>query len=230
MGPVQVLVIGVDEVAFTGEVLAELSRLRSAGIVRLLDVLVIARHEDGTFETVADPTAMTPRRGELAAALLGSGDGDSAAMTAEIADLSRLPSLVARRLGPRRQHRCYRPHRAHVGRSPARRHATRRRRSARGDLAGDRGRPAPRADDESTRRVRRWDCAGWAARPPKGGSATHRRSHLVQHGLLTLAHLLCPEPHEPALLGRVGGGLRRFEQPAAEGCNLLGVALAATTV
>ena len=60
MGPVQVLVIGVDEVAFTGEVLAELSRLRSADIVRLLDVLVIARHDDGTFETVADPTAMTP--------------------------------------------------------------------------------------------------------------------------------------------------------------------------
>jgi hypothetical protein len=78
-------------VAFTGEVLAELSRLRSAGIVRLLDALVVARHEDGTFETVAEPTAMTPRRGELAAALLGSGDGESVAMTDD-ADLSRLPA------------------------------------------------------------------------------------------------------------------------------------------
>ena len=90
MGPVQVLVIGVDEVAFTGEVMAEFSRLRSAGIVRLLDVLVVARHEDGTFETVAEPTP-TPRRGELAAALLGSGDGESVTMTDD-ADLSRLPA------------------------------------------------------------------------------------------------------------------------------------------
>ena len=92
MGPVQVLVIGLDQPAFTGEVLAELSRLRSAGIVRLVDVLVVARRDDGAFETLAEPTAMTPSRGELAAAVLGSGEDESASMAQDGLDRPRLPT------------------------------------------------------------------------------------------------------------------------------------------
>jgi hypothetical protein len=54
-----------------------------------------------------------------------------------------------------------------------------------------------------------------------GRSALNRRSYVVQHGQLTLAHLLCAEAHEPALLGRVGSRLRRSEQPSGERRGLL---------
>ena len=41
-GPVQILVIGLDEPTFSGEVMAEFARLREAGTVQLLDVVLIA--------------------------------------------------------------------------------------------------------------------------------------------------------------------------------------------
>jgi hypothetical protein len=40
---VQVLVVGFDPPTFSGEVLAQFSRLREAGIVRLVDLLVVSR-------------------------------------------------------------------------------------------------------------------------------------------------------------------------------------------
>ncbi len=55
MGPVQVLVVGYEQPAYTGEVLAELTRLSDAGLVRLVDVLLVARAADGTFDTVEVP-------------------------------------------------------------------------------------------------------------------------------------------------------------------------------
>ena len=62
-GPVQVLVVGVDHLVYTGEVMAELERLRQAGTVRLLDVLVVTRSADGTFETrSAAPPGHWPTR------------------------------------------------------------------------------------------------------------------------------------------------------------------------
>ena len=82
MGPVQVLVVGYEQPAFTGEVLAELTRLSDAGLVRLVDVLLVTRAADGTFHTVEvseDATEGLPDlpqgRGELAATLLGDPDG-----------------------------------------------------------------------------------------------------------------------------------------------------------
>lgn len=92
MGPVQVLVIGLDQPEFTGEVLAELSRLRSAGIVRLIDVLVVSRGDDGAFETLDEPTAMTPSRGELAAAVLGSGEDERDSMASDGPERPRRPT------------------------------------------------------------------------------------------------------------------------------------------
>jgi hypothetical protein len=71
MGPVQVLVVGFDRPTFSGEVLAEFARLREAGIVRLVDLLLVSRGPDGTLETLAAPTELGPELGELAAALLG---------------------------------------------------------------------------------------------------------------------------------------------------------------
>jgi Family of unknown function (DUF6325) len=72
MGPVQVLVLGFDHPTFSGEVAAELSRLTDAGIVRLVDLLLVERAADGSLETIDGPDGL----GELAAALLGGEDGD----------------------------------------------------------------------------------------------------------------------------------------------------------
>jgi len=75
-GPVQVLVVGFDEPVFSGEVLAELARLREAGIVRLVDLLLVSRTEDGAIETLAAPGGLNADLGDLAAALLGRPEGD----------------------------------------------------------------------------------------------------------------------------------------------------------
>jgi uncharacterized membrane protein len=70
-GPVQVLVVGFDHPTFSGEVLAEFTRLREAGIVRLVDLLIVSRTEDGAFETLSLPEGVESDLGDLAAAVLG---------------------------------------------------------------------------------------------------------------------------------------------------------------
>ena len=75
MGPVQVLVVGLDRPSFSGEVLAELDRLRDVGVVRLVDLLLVSRAEDGTLETLAGPAGTAADGGELVAALLGQPEG-----------------------------------------------------------------------------------------------------------------------------------------------------------
>ena len=72
MGPVQVLVVGLDRPTFSGEVLEEFDRLRDAGLVRLVDVLLVARAGDGTLESMPlDGSA--PDAGAVATALLTEG-------------------------------------------------------------------------------------------------------------------------------------------------------------
>lgn len=73
--PVQVLVIGFEEPSFSGEVLAELTRLREQGVVRLVDVLLVERSEDGTFEVLDPPPGTDPEMGRVAAQALGGGAG-----------------------------------------------------------------------------------------------------------------------------------------------------------
>ena len=73
-GPVQVLVVGFDQFTPSGEVMAELDRLREAGTARLLDVLFVERAEDGTMETLPAPAGAPPGLGNLAASLLGASD------------------------------------------------------------------------------------------------------------------------------------------------------------
>ena len=70
-GPVQVLVLGLDEPSFDGTVLSELSRLGEAGVVRLVDLLVVRHAGDGSLETVE---GHLDGYGEVAAALLGGSD------------------------------------------------------------------------------------------------------------------------------------------------------------
>ena len=84
-GPVQVLVVGFDEASFSGEVLEEFARLAEGsaeggaqgGTVRLLDVLLLRRAEDGSLETLAPPPGTDPAVGQVTAALLGRRDDDS---------------------------------------------------------------------------------------------------------------------------------------------------------
>ena len=72
-GPVQVLVVGFDTPTFSGEVLAELDQLRRAGIVKLLDLLLVRRDEAGSIETVDLPESVTTAGlGELALALFSA--------------------------------------------------------------------------------------------------------------------------------------------------------------
>ena len=73
-GPVQVLVVGFDRFTPSGEVMAELDRLREAGTARLLDVLFVERAEDGTMDTLPAPAGAPAGLGNLAASLLGASD------------------------------------------------------------------------------------------------------------------------------------------------------------
>ena len=76
--PVQVLVVGFDAPSFSGEVLAELARLREAGVVRLIDVLLVSRAEEGAFEILPPPPGADTDFGRVAAEVLGlpeEGDG-----------------------------------------------------------------------------------------------------------------------------------------------------------
>ena len=84
--PVQVLVVGFEEPSFSGEVLSELTRLRAHGLVRLVDVLLVERSEDGTFETLEPPPGSDPGLGRIAAELLGGEDDATDGETWSLAD------------------------------------------------------------------------------------------------------------------------------------------------
>ena len=50
LGPVQLLVVGFDRPDFSGEVLAELKRLRESDVVRVIDLLVVHKGADGVIQ------------------------------------------------------------------------------------------------------------------------------------------------------------------------------------
>jgi hypothetical protein len=77
-GPVQVLVLGFAEPTVSGAAVAELVRLREAGAVRLVDLLLLSRDEDGSLVTLPAPPGADPTLGELATALLGVAEDDEA--------------------------------------------------------------------------------------------------------------------------------------------------------
>ncbi len=74
-GPVQVLAVGFDEPSMSGEVLAELTRLGDAGIVRLIDVLLVSRAQDGGLEVLPPPPGADANLGRLTAAFLTEAEG-----------------------------------------------------------------------------------------------------------------------------------------------------------
>ena len=85
--PVQVLVIGLDRLEFDGSVLAELDRLRDAGTVRLLDVLLVTRAADGAFSTLPPPAALPPGTGDVVALLLGASEEQPVALVVDTSEV-----------------------------------------------------------------------------------------------------------------------------------------------
>jgi uncharacterized membrane protein len=75
MGPVQILVVGFGEDAkFKGTALEELRKLQEADIVRLIDLLMVRKLDDGTVEKLEISDAKeVAELGALAGALLGLG-------------------------------------------------------------------------------------------------------------------------------------------------------------
>lgn len=74
MGPVQVLVLAYEEPDFSGEAVVEARRLEDAGIVRVVDVLVVARDSSGDLD-VLDVEGLPD--GQIARRLFAAG-GDGA--------------------------------------------------------------------------------------------------------------------------------------------------------
>ncbi len=75
-GPVQMLVVGFENGKFSGEILAELRRLREHDIVRLVDLLFVAKDADGEIEALEHsdlPEGEAEAFGALAGALMGMG-------------------------------------------------------------------------------------------------------------------------------------------------------------
>lgn len=78
IGPVQMLVVGFEGPKFKGEILEELKRLKDEDIIRLIDLAVIKKDDDGNVETLhksdlSDDEAM--EFGAIAGALIGLGAG-----------------------------------------------------------------------------------------------------------------------------------------------------------
>jgi hypothetical protein len=75
MGPVQILMVGYGADAdFKGEALDELRRLRDHDVVRVIDLLLVHKNEDGTVEKleIADDAELA-ELGAFAGALIGFG-------------------------------------------------------------------------------------------------------------------------------------------------------------
>ena len=70
--PVQVLAIGLDRPVHDGSVQAELDRLEGIGTVRLVDVLLVSRSEDGTLSAGPPPPGRPAETGSVVARPLGS--------------------------------------------------------------------------------------------------------------------------------------------------------------
>ena len=78
-GPVQMLVVGFDEPQFTGKILPEFARLRELGLVRLLDLLVVQKDDEGEIKVHQQSDLDKDEAMEFGAyigALIGLGTGD----------------------------------------------------------------------------------------------------------------------------------------------------------
>jgi len=83
LGPVQLLTVGFDEPHFTGAILDELKRLREHDIVRLVDLLLVAKDENGKVTQLeASDKPELQKYGAVVGALLGLGAAGEEGMEA----------------------------------------------------------------------------------------------------------------------------------------------------
>ena len=82
-GPIQILVVGFEDPEFTGEIRAELERLRDNDVVRLVDLLVVRKDDDGNVERMQHSDLSQEELedfGAVVGALIGVGaDGEEGA-------------------------------------------------------------------------------------------------------------------------------------------------------
>jgi uncharacterized membrane protein len=89
IGPVQMLVVGFEGPEFKGEILEELKRLKDEDIIRLIDLLVVKKDDEGNIETLhtsdlSEDEAM--EFGAVAGALIGLGaEGEEGAEAGALA-------------------------------------------------------------------------------------------------------------------------------------------------
>ena len=76
IGPVQMLIVGFEDPKFQGEVLEEFKRLKDADIIRLIDLVVVKKDDEGNIETLHTSDLNEEEAlefGAVAGALLGLG-------------------------------------------------------------------------------------------------------------------------------------------------------------
>jgi uncharacterized membrane protein len=82
-GPVQILVVGFDHPEFKGKIRAELERLRENDVVRLIDLIVVRKDDDGNIERLQQTDLSQEELedfGAIVGALIGVGaDGEEGA-------------------------------------------------------------------------------------------------------------------------------------------------------
>ena len=65
IGPVQLLVLGFKEPNFSGEIRAELDRLRDNDLIRVIDALAVRKDADGEVQTLHESQLSGRRAGRL---------------------------------------------------------------------------------------------------------------------------------------------------------------------
>ena len=94
IGPVQMLVLGFEDPKFTGEILAELQRLKEHDIIRLIDAMAVRKDDAGELETLQISDLSTEEAEEFGAivgALIGLGaDGEEGAEAGALAGAEAL--------------------------------------------------------------------------------------------------------------------------------------------
>jgi uncharacterized membrane protein len=89
IGPVQMLVVGFEGPEFKGEILEELTRLKDEDIIRLIDLVVVKKDDEGNIETLHTSDLNEDEAmefGAVAGALIGLGaDGEEGAEAGALA-------------------------------------------------------------------------------------------------------------------------------------------------
>ncbi len=94
IGPVQMLVVGFDEPNFTGKIMAELARLREHDLIRLVDMIVVEKDDEGNVVAVQTSDLSEDEAlefGAVVGALIGFGaDGEEGMEAGAIAGAEAL--------------------------------------------------------------------------------------------------------------------------------------------